>query len=390
MFDVLEEPMRGEEVEGVGAMRGGRDGEAEAIVAEKRGEAGEGVGEAVGMPDAAVEKLVLAGVRSAGREGQFEAGDRRGELEMVEMGDERAEQDLRRCRRLGKTDAMEVRRRGFEIELEFDVGGGAVGGSEPGAKSVQRAFEEENEWLAAVDGVLEIDGGNDGLGRPEKAQETAGFAVKQIMDGGDGRAEAFGEALTGKLGEIGQGAEAPLRENFQVPRAEFQMLEEREGESGEWVPGGGGMFPAGFGAAEDEDVAGGGEEGEKVGEVGGGGVGQMEGKAQSGDCGMRIADGGLKLPIGPLPAINPRSAIRDPHFSKDERVGSGEFEVGGEEFGELEEIAQGGGFGVGIAVEETESRAAGERAGGGKTGMDALAGGGAVAVSDDRRALIDG
>lgn len=283
---LFEEPVSGLKLEGVGAMRGDRDGEAEAIVAEKRGEAGEGVGEAVGMPDAAVEKLVLAGVRRAGREGQFEAGDRRGELEMVEMGDERAEQDLRRCRRLGKTDAMEVRRRGFEIELEFDVGGGAVGGSEPGAKSVQRAFEEENEWLAAVDGVLEIDGGNDGLGRPEKAQETAGFAVKQVMDGGDGRTQAFGEALTGKLGEIGQGAEAPLRENFQVPRAEFQMLEEREGESGEWVLGGGRMFPAGFGATENEDVAGGGVEGEKVGEVGGGGVGQMEGKTEPADAGV--------------------------------------------------------------------------------------------------------
>ena len=126
-------------------------------------------------------------------------------------------------------------RRGFEGELEFDVGGGAVGGSEPGAEGVQGSLEQEDERFAAIDGMFEIDRGNDGPGRPEETQEASGLAVKQVVDGGDVGAESFGEILARQPGEVGQGAQAPLLEKVQMPSSKFQIaepLEEREGEMG--------------------------------------------------------------------------------------------------------------------------------------------------------------
>lgn len=161
---------------------------------------------------------------------------------------------------------------------------------------------------------------------------------------------------------------------------------------------GGRGFPAVVGAAEDEDVAAGGVEGEEMGEVGGGTGREMEGEAER----LEVPSAKFEVPKGVrrfatvvvvVAAGSRRDGLRLEAAAtevEDEGVGGGEFEIGGEGFGHLEEIVEDVGFSLGIAVEEAQLRAAGERAGGGLAGVDAVAPGGAVGVDDRGGAAIDG
>ena len=72
---------------------------------------------------------------------------------------------------------------------------------------------------------------------------------------------------------------------------------------------------------------------------------------------------------------------------EEEGVGGGEFEVGGDGFGELEEVAEGVGFGVGVAGEDEELGAAGEGTGDGEAGFEAEGGGAAVEGEDGDAAV---
>ena len=94
----------GEEVEGVGSVGEVGGGDADLVVAEERREADQGVGEAVGLTDAVAEKLVLAGARFTGSEGEFEALDGGGELEGFELGLEGREQGFWAGCGLGQLD----------------------------------------------------------------------------------------------------------------------------------------------------------------------------------------------------------------------------------------------------------------------------------------------
>lgn len=107
-------------MEGIGAVGGGGDGEADVFLAEEGAEADEGIGEAVRVADAAFEKLMLASLGGAGGEREAETGDGAGKLEMFEMGGERAEEGVGRVGGLGQTDPVVVGRVTLEIEEEID------------------------------------------------------------------------------------------------------------------------------------------------------------------------------------------------------------------------------------------------------------------------------
>ena len=122
-----------------------------------------------------------------------------------------------------------------------------------------------------------------------------------------------------------------------------------------------------MGTAEDEGVGGGGREGGDVGEIGGGAGGDLGGEAEGGEALFQSFGDGL---------LGRASAAAE---VEGEGIEGGEFEVGGEGFGELEEILECGGFGLGRAGEDEKIGAAGEGAGDGKSGGEVKGGGAAVA-----------
>lgn len=208
--------------------------------------------------------------------------------------------------------------------------------------------------------MFQMNDGNDRWIGTEELEQAVGFAVEEVVEAGAGGAEAVREALAGQAGEVGEGAESPLLEEFQVRGVgcRCQLSEQGEGEN---LKGGfdgvdRGSFPAEVGAAVDEDVAGGGVEGEKMAEIGGRAGGEMGGKAEPVEVGLpgvqRTTVRGADLEIGA------------PLEVEQQGVGSGEFEIGSEGVGEAQEIAEHGGFGFGVALKELEIRAAGEGPGG--------------------------
>lgn len=123
------------------------------------------------------------------------------------------------------------------------------------------------------------------------------FGVEDVVEEGEGGAEALGQILVGEVGEVGEAAQTPLVENFQCPIFQCQMgklLGEVDGEGVEHLLWNtterfrqvGATAPARGGTAKNEAVGGGGREGEKVGEVRGGAMGEMGGEAKPADAGV--------------------------------------------------------------------------------------------------------
>ena len=88
----VDQGVGGPEVEGVGAVGEGGDGEANAIGSEESFEADQGVGQAVGLAELVAEEFVLAGTASPGDQGEGEAGDGGGKPKGFEMGFEGRQQ----------------------------------------------------------------------------------------------------------------------------------------------------------------------------------------------------------------------------------------------------------------------------------------------------------
>ena len=203
------------------------------------------------------------------------------------------------------------------------------------------------------------------------------FGVEDVVKLGDGRAESFGEILTRELGQVAESVEAPQGKKFQVRRSKFQerqCLGEIEWQLVErflwnitegWA-GVRGTAPARMRASKNEAVGGVWREREEMGDVGGGAGGEVGGQAELADAGVPSVEcrviplrqgyggrGGGSLRCVAASRRNdglPRAGAATD--VEDEGVGSGEFEVGSEGFGELEKVAQRLGFGVGIARED--------------------------------------
>lgn len=140
-----------------------------------------------------------------------------------------------------------------------------------------------------------------------------------------------------------------------------------------------------MGASKNEAVGAAWGEGEEVGEVGGGGGGEVGGEAE-------LADARVPSAKWAVISVGLRRVASGMEFSgalkvEGEGVGGGEFEVGGEGFGEFEEVAEGVGFGVGVAGEDVELGAAGEGAGDGEAGFE-MEGGGAAVEGEDRDGVV--
>jgi hypothetical protein len=74
---------------GVGKLRG-----ADTVSVHEGGDAGEGFGEAVGIAEAGIEKAGLADERARGGDAELDGGDGGGGLERLEVGVERAEENI--------------------------------------------------------------------------------------------------------------------------------------------------------------------------------------------------------------------------------------------------------------------------------------------------------
>lgn len=383
MFDVPEQLfVGGKQVEAVGAVGEGRDGEADAVGADERLEAGEGVGEAVGLAQLMAEEQVLAVVRIAGNQGEGEAGDRSGELELVEVGLERLQEDFGRGAWLGKADGLVMRCLFFELQFQLESGGAEVAAMEPTAEDPEAAPEGEQERHRGLDPVLEVPAGDQRLGWLEELERALGPAVDQVVEAGELRAEPLGETLPRQVGEVTEPPQAPEVEQSDVLVGEGP--EEGEGKRFERGArrakrGMAAGFPAAVGTAEDEAVAGGGGEGEQVGEVGRRSHSDPEGEAERGDFGVWW---GLVLVLEFL--SGPKSEIRPPPFHQQDGVGGGQLEVGREGLGELEEVAAGEELRFGIALENLEFRATGEGPGDRQPGCEPETGCAAVAVPERR------
>ena len=64
----------------------------------------------------------------------------------------------------------------FEPEPDFQHGSSQMTGRQPGTEHVQQAVEDENQGLAGMDGVIEIDGLTERFRRPVEFQKPAGFS----------------------------------------------------------------------------------------------------------------------------------------------------------------------------------------------------------------------
>ena len=188
----------------------------EAVGAEESLEAGEGVGELVGIAQGAFEEMVLGFAGKGGGEEEGPGGDGGGSADGVEVGVEEAEERDGVAGGFGETEVAEVEIAVVEGESEAGGDGGALGGGEAGAEGFEAAAQEEEERFEGFESVFEFAGDLEVLGWAVESEEAVVVAVQDVVQAGGFGAEAFGESLAGKGGEVAEGLDAPELEQFEV------------------------------------------------------------------------------------------------------------------------------------------------------------------------------
>jgi hypothetical protein len=177
--------------------------------ADDGGEAAEGVGKFVGILEALLEELMLGVAREGRDEFKVESPHGGGGFDEVEVGVERAEEDIRREGWLGEDELTGVGGTVVKGESEEKLGGGALVVIQAVTEGLEEAFSHEKERFVAIDGRLEgVGDAVVSLGSVE-LKKTVVLAVGDIVELRELAAEAFGEPLTGELGEIGESLEPP-------------------------------------------------------------------------------------------------------------------------------------------------------------------------------------
>ena len=88
------------------------------------------------------------------------------------------------------------------------------------AEGFQEPFCHEEERLVVCDGIFELVGDVVVILSSVEFEEAVVFAVGDVVELGEFFAEAFGEALAWKTGEIGEGLETPELEDWGVRKRE--------------------------------------------------------------------------------------------------------------------------------------------------------------------------
>ena len=88
------------------------------------------------------------------------------------------------------------------------------------AEGLQDPFCHEEERLVVCDGIFELVGDVVVIPSSVEFEEAVVFAVGDVVELGEFFAEAFGEALAWKTGEIGEGLETPELEDGGVRKRE--------------------------------------------------------------------------------------------------------------------------------------------------------------------------
>lgn len=76
-------------------------------------------------------------------------------------------------------------------------------------------MEEKKERFQAVERVFELVGEVKFGGGTVEGEEARVFAMEEVVEAGDVGAEAFGESLAGKSGEVAQRMDAPEAEEVE-------------------------------------------------------------------------------------------------------------------------------------------------------------------------------
>jgi len=124
-------------------------------------------------------------------------------------------------------------------------------------EGLQEAFGDEEERFVAVDGWFEVMLDLVVGGGAVELEKAVVLLVEDVVEAGEVGAEAFGESLAGKLGEVAEGLETPELENPGVGNRKGRGADE-------------------FVEREGVRVALAGGEGREMGEIGGGAEADLE------------------------------------------------------------------------------------------------------------------
>jgi len=176
----------------------------------------EGVGEAVGVAEAFAEDFVLLVGGECGDKAEGKSGDGCGGADGIEVGVEGAEEDFRVQGGFCQSQVFAVGGAVFVTEDDAECGGGALGVAEAVAEGLEKAAGDEEDGFEVGEGGFEVVAGRVVRGRAAEFQEAVFLSVEDVVEVGELGAEAFGEALTGEGGEIGEGEYAPEAEDFRA------------------------------------------------------------------------------------------------------------------------------------------------------------------------------
>lgn len=158
----------------------------------------------------------------------------RGGFYGIEMSVQRAEEDIGRESGFGEGELAGVGRTVVEGEGELEFGRGALVMVKAVAEGLQEAFCHKKERLVTLDGRLELVGDAVVVLSAVEFEKAAVFAMGNVVESGEFLAQALGEALARKFGEVAEGLESPELQNGGVgKRKGFGKSEIGELES-EW------------------------------------------------------------------------------------------------------------------------------------------------------------
>lgn len=210
----------GMELEVIGTVAVEGLGDAKVGGAEEGGEFAKGVGKLVGIPESALEEVVLGVAREGGDEFKVKFEDGSGGGEAIEVGVECAEEDFGRESGLGEGEVTGVGGSVFEGEGEGEFGSGTLVVFESGAEGLEESFGDEDDGFVVFDRGLEVVLNAVVVEGAMEGEEAVVFAVGDVVEAGEFGTESFGEALTGKVGEILEGFEPPEVEDRGVREGE--------------------------------------------------------------------------------------------------------------------------------------------------------------------------
>jgi hypothetical protein len=290
-----------------------------------------------------------------------------------------------------KAEVAEVEVAVVEGEGEAGGDGGALRRGETCAESVQSAAQEKEEWFEGFESVFEFLCDLEMLRWAVQGEEAMVFAVKNVVQASGFGTETFGEPLARKSGEVAQGADTPEVEEVEVEggggsiQGPVFSIQTGEGEVANGLNTEHGIPVFAYQLRRgrlDPDLRIG-VEAElrcqlrtmdcKQGEIWRGGEGEVERKTER----SGLAEGLFDPVKGRAMGVGKSEEIEE------EGAGGGFLEVGAERGREVTEFVLVPAFEERVGREERELRAAGEGAGGGETGSEALSRGGAVDREED-------